>query len=316
MAREVETAYSGGFYLNWSNGTNAGNNFLNMGNMGLDATFYYNSSTFGGLPADVDTNPCSGITGHPSCGNPSNSDWAYKRTYQLSNGNIVWDLGGNDWTWVKDNPAGPGTNFYVSQANWATGMQNLWGPAGTYSTMTYSGNYGGLGLYQGNNSVNTTVRGGFWQSSILGGVFGANRDFAPSDSLEYLGFRCTWHPPAPNPTGLAASGITGAAVTLSWNSSGGTTDGFQIAYTSGSTAPVNCYSKSVVTASSVNGATSYTVSGLTGNTSYSFRVFALSAAGGLSSGATLTTMTQPLGTDSPATFSLMGGTYLGTQTSR
>ena len=136
IARDIENAYSGGSYLNWSNGANTGSNYLNMGNMGADGNYYYNTSTDSGIAADVDTNPCSGITAHPNCATNTSSDWAYKRTHQLSNGNIIWDMGANDWTWVKDNnTTTQGSNNYASQAPWTSGLQAMWGPAGTYTAM-------------------------------------------------------------------------------------------------------------------------------------------------------------------------------------
>ena len=107
------------------------------------------------------------------------------------------------------------------------------------------------------------------------------------------GSRCSWHAPAPNVTGLILA-TSGTSVTLSWSSDGGTTDGYQIAYTTGSTPPSNAYSGSVITAATVNGAASYTITGLAPGTTYSFLVSSESEAGGLSLGASSSVTTPAL----------------------
>ena len=152
VAREVENAYSEAAdiygntgYLNWSHGLNTGSNYLNGGN---SSGSYSNGSTFSGIPADVDTNPCSGMAAYPNCAKNTSSDWYQKRTFELSNGNIVWDFAGNDYTWVKDTLTNQGGNGHAQSAPWSSGAetnpQAAWGPAGNYTTMN-SGNYGGLG---------------------------------------------------------------------------------------------------------------------------------------------------------------------------
>ena len=132
VAREVETAYSNNQYLNWSNGSNTGSDYLNMGNSGLDGVYYHDTGTGSGLAADVDSNPCSGITGHPGCAANTSSDWAYKRTFQLSNGNVVWDFSGNDGpgsrTPTRVRAQTPMYPFLRGQV----AFRQIWGPAGNY----------------------------------------------------------------------------------------------------------------------------------------------------------------------------------------
>ena len=285
VARDIESAYSGGSYLNWSNGLNTGSNYLNIGNAG----------SYSGLVPAADSSPCSGMAAYPNCANNTSSDWEFKRTHQLSNGGIVWDLGANYYTWVKDtNTANQGSAGFASQAPWNSGTQTKWGPAENYSSKN-SGTYGGLGYQYLNSSLGAITRGGVAGAGgggSYGGVFAAA--FLPtSTSSSQVGFRCTWHPPAPNATSPTTSSLTSSGVTLSWNSSGGTTDGFQIVYTTGSTPPANCYSGTVISESTIGDVSSYAVSGLAASTQYSFLLCSQSEAGGLSSGVSITLTTPP-----------------------
>ena len=164
VARNIEAGQDGGGnYLNWSNGSVSGSNYLNMGNMGMDGNYYYDPGSSSGLAADLDTNPCSGIPTHTNCATQSNSDWAYKRTFELSNGNIVWDFAGNDYTWVKDTYTNQGNSgAYASSEPWTGGgISTLWGPAGNYTSKN-SGNYGGLGYQWLGYSGGAVFRGGNW----------------------------------------------------------------------------------------------------------------------------------------------------------
>ena len=322
VAREIETAYSAtSGYLNWSNGYNTGSNFLNLGNSALDGVRYCGGTpaecaaedAFAGLPADVDTNPCSGITGHPNCANNSSGDWAYKRTSQLSNGNIIWDFGGNDSTWVKDNnSATQGSNGWASSVPWNTGGQSKWGPAGTnYSGMS-SSPYGGLGYQTLNSSSGAIRRGcdwGYFCSPGNAGAFSVDLSANASTTSASTGFRCTWHVPAPNVISPTVGTITSTGITLSWSSSGGTTDGYQIAYVTGSTPPANCYSGSVIGASTIDDTTTVTISSLSPSTTYSFLVCSLSEAGGLSSGVSLTATTSAGITYCSSDSGCTGGAY-------
>ncbi|MCM2281205.1 MAG: DUF2341 domain-containing protein [Bdellovibrionaceae bacterium] len=88
--------------------------------------------------------------------------------------------------------------------------------------------------------------------------------------------------------------MNGTAITLSWNSGGGTTTGYKIAYQSGAAAPADCSSGSVV---DVGTNTSHQVSDLSGMATYSFRVCAYNSIGTLSDGvATLShSTTYPYG---------------------
>ena len=97
----------------------------------------------------------------------------------------------------------------------------------------------------------------------------------------------------PNPTGLAATVDSDSQITLNWNSGGGTTADYRIAYQTGATAPANCASGTQIGEGAVSG-TSHAVTGLTHETEYSFRVCAINAnaAPNVSSGVVVTGTTD------------------------
>jgi alpha-tubulin suppressor-like RCC1 family protein len=98
--------------------------------------------------------------------------------------------------------------------------------------------------------------------------------------------------PPPNPLSPSATANSANQITLGWTSGGGTTDTFLIAYAVGSTAPGNCSGAQLT---GVTGS-SQTVTGLTHETQYSFRVCAVNANAipEVSSGVTATATTQSL----------------------
>jgi hypothetical protein len=96
------------------------------------------------------------------------------------------------------------------------------------------------------------------------------------------------YPLAPNPTGLSATKPATGSVKLTWTSGGSGTTRYQIAYQEGSNnPPANCSSGTVISSSTVNTATNYTITGLTTGTTYSFRVCATNFNGTLNSGVTV-----------------------------
>lgn len=98
--------------------------------------------------------------------------------------------------------------------------------------------------------------------------------------------------PPPNPTDFANTFAYPTSIALSWNSGGGSTIGFLIAYQTGATAPGDCSAGTVVSVGEITG-TDHTVTGLLSNSQYSFRLCAV--AGGepspISAGVTVTAST-------------------------
>ncbi|NBX91626.1 MAG: hypothetical protein EBQ85_00155, partial [Proteobacteria bacterium] len=95
-----------------------------------------------------------------------------------------------------------------------------------------------------------------------------------------------------DPNALMSSGNSNTSIHLSWNPAGGSTRAYQVAYQSGNSAPTTCSNGTVIDESTVGAATSYTVSGLTAGTRYSFRVCAVDASGVLGSGITSSSFPQ------------------------
>lgn len=93
----------------------------------------------------------------------------------------------------------------------------------------------------------------------------------------------------PNPTGQGSSAGSTSSISLTWTSGGGTTTSYKIAYQTGATAPADCTTGTLDTAST----NSKTVSGLASGTQYSFRICASNgnASPDLSAGVTTTAST-------------------------
>lgn len=104
----------------------------------------------------------------------------------------------------------------------------------------------------------------------------------------------------PNPTGPTATPFSTTRIDLSWTSGGGSTADYRISYQSGATAPATCAAGTTISESSVTG-TSHSVTGLTANTQYSFRICAINSNGtpDVSSGVTVTATTLVVAPNQP-----------------
>jgi uncharacterized protein YegP (UPF0339 family) len=199
---------------------------------------------------------------------------------QLSNGNAFWSgpLSQNanytasgstpsvvrNWTGVTSTGA---INTGNTCTNWTTASSGTNGAAG-YSTSP------GSGMNITNNTCNNT-------NSIYC-INQQSSSAAPSD-----------------PTGFVNSLIGPTSATFAWSSGGGTTAGYKISYQTGASAPANCATGTVIPASTIGiNPSSYTISGLTASTQYSFRLCAVNSdESSASTGVTATVTT--LATGSP-----------------
>ena len=188
IARNIENAKNGsGVYLNWSNGSTSGANFLNRGNSDAVVTLSYAAST--------DDNPCF-MTGNANCTNIAHSDYSQKRTHTLSNGEIIWDLAGNVSEWIRHYTDGiQETDGYLSQRPYNFGTELKWGPSGDYSAKT-APEYGGLGYaaLSFTNMPQSVHRGGYYEvdGDHWSGIFAADISLNPYFPLGYVGFRCVF----------------------------------------------------------------------------------------------------------------------------
>lgn len=182
-----------GVGTNWSTGT-AGQGYMNIGNADNSGNYTLCNST----DIYVDQN-CAGIA---AAGN-----FIYKRTHALSNSNVVWDLGGNNYELVKDLSTGgqygadvcaqnilntnPGSDI-LGTAQSAFGLASTAGFTLDTSLNSCAGLGGTVNASQNNSVVNyAVVRGG--ASYDNSGIFNADIGFATAAATSAdFSFRCIY----------------------------------------------------------------------------------------------------------------------------
>ena len=196
VARNIELVSS-----NWANDEigNAG---------GLSQGFIFSYDDHASLTVADTADPCSGITlgAGESC---SSTEWhANRRTFTLSNGEVIWDLAGNAYEWMKEHysselpfpsykiisdMAPGGTISIFGAGGYARDLKGHFGPQGDYQDLN-TGIYGALGVfYWGQHDTNKggLIRG--WTSLRAfdrGGLFSAYTWATTGGSSGYVGFRC------------------------------------------------------------------------------------------------------------------------------
>ena len=191
IARNIELVSS-----NWANGS--------VGNAGGLSTGHSDNVPSGPRAASSDDNNACHETGDPCDG----STWhSQRRTHTLSNGEVVWDIGGNVYEWVKDtNTVNYGSDLGIAQITDATHptpgslsggttmterkAKGHFGPSGDYTGLD-SDPWGGLGFGRLTGSVGGVSRGG---SIIFGGVFTVDLASSVSSKFYAHGFRCVYRP--------------------------------------------------------------------------------------------------------------------------
>ena len=202
IARNIELVRS-----NWANGT--------VGDAGGLSTGHSDQVPANALAANSDDNNACHETGQ-TC---NSSTWnGQRRTHTLSNGEVVWDISGNVWEWVKDNNA---VNYGLTDTTLAISsitdetystseslsggttttsrtVKGHFGPSGSYTNLS-APPYGGLGTIVNLIYDRTGVTRGWGFTTeghppvVLSGVFSiASR--IPSIANNFNGFRCAYHP--------------------------------------------------------------------------------------------------------------------------
>lgn len=137
---------------------------------------------------------------------------------------------------------------------------------------------------------------------------GSTENAPPENGPTKNGPDATVQTPPPDPTGLTATATSAIEIQLSWASGGGSTAGYRVAYTTGTTAPASCASGVSVDESP------YTARELIPSTVYSFRVCAINGnnPADVSSGAIAENVqTSPLLEPVITSFSPSQGLYTG-----
>ena len=191
IARNIEDVAS-----NWKNDT--------VGDAGGLSVGHSDSVPSGTRAASSDDNNACYETGNTCDG----STWhSQRRTHTLSNGEVVWDIGGNVYEWVKDtNTVNYGSDLGIAQITDATRptsgslsggtttterkAKGHFGPSGDYTDLD-SDPWGGLGFGRLAGSVGGVARGG---SIIFGGVFTVDLASSVSSKFYAHGFRCVYRP--------------------------------------------------------------------------------------------------------------------------
>lgn len=183
IARSIERTDS-----NWSGGS-VGLGEVNRG--------HSDESPLNSLDSDGD--PCVG-TGNPGCLDPGSPDWTQKRTHDLHNGSVVWDLAGNLTEQVDGSTGGPDGLWmsydgaaFTTDPGWQD-YRDAFAPLGPYTEAHGIGRmYGGTG---------NLTRGGAFDAASSGsggsagtydtGIYQANHNSWSTGATD--GFRCVFVP--------------------------------------------------------------------------------------------------------------------------
>jgi formylglycine-generating enzyme required for sulfatase activity len=119
----------------------------------------------------------------------------------LSNGEIIWDIGGNAWDWTNDTIIGANQPTVTSSPGFTWRQLTALTTNGTLPYDEYRPSNASWNSSQnmgqifsdgtpGNNTVYGFIRGGGWGDASASGVFTLSLPFTPSLSHSAIGFRC------------------------------------------------------------------------------------------------------------------------------
>jgi len=183
IARNIEGQLS-----NWTTGT-AASNAIGIGGLYRG---HSDNSPASALAAGADND------GYIGTGQSGFS--VERRTHTLSNGEIIWDMGGNVYEWTNDtilgkdqptgNPVGFNWRQLTSISNYGTLSYDLTRPSNnTWNSTQNMGLIGSDGT-SSNTASYAFLRGGDWRDTTSAGVFTLYLLNTPSVTSSLIGFRC------------------------------------------------------------------------------------------------------------------------------
>ena len=191
VARNIENVDS-----NWTNGT-AGSGILARG---------WTNGSNTAVASSTDAS-CLYNTGANTCGATGTID--YRRTLNLSNSEVIWDLSGNVWEWVNWQVT-PANKAYIAATpigtdqgwkefkdlNTNVGGSDEMKPSTWQSTFLTATGTEGIGRYYAgtNSSGGAALRGGFWVNGTYAGAFTLDLYYSSVASDSNIGFRCVYRP--------------------------------------------------------------------------------------------------------------------------
>ena len=160
---------------NWNGGV-AGTNQMSDGHSDNVPA----SSLAADITGNADDDPCVG-TGQ-TC---SLTTWdSQRRTYKFSNGEYIWDFGGNIWEWTDEVNRDEYPVLNSLTAGWQACATTGDGICGNMKTTNDNWYRGAVTTARG------FVRGGGWGGGALSGAFTLDLSDAPANVSAIVGFRC------------------------------------------------------------------------------------------------------------------------------
>jgi formylglycine-generating enzyme required for sulfatase activity len=175
------------------------NNAVSLNSSSSDADGYYRTgdslSGCDGSSNNAINGAADDTTSGPACA-------GQRRTLTLSNGEVIWDLGGNVWEWTNNTFITADSDLGQASSDWYE-----WTAISGYNYLepfnsSFDANYGvGRALADfdepspaSDDPVHGFLRGGDWFHGAYAGAFALDLNVGPSNSNQFRGFRCSYAP--------------------------------------------------------------------------------------------------------------------------
>ncbi|RYZ89794.1 MAG: hypothetical protein EOP04_05850 [Proteobacteria bacterium] len=138
--------------------------------------------------------------------------FAQRRIHKLSNGEVIWDIGGNSFNWLNGAVTGTRKPYVASDGSPVDNPREMNAFDAGFGTISPSeliprnflkpfwndswASPEGIGMYLAGSTTGFTVlrRGAAWGEGDSGGIFYMNSNFGSAQSANYTSFRCVWRP--------------------------------------------------------------------------------------------------------------------------